>query len=346
VLGLGDLQYGSGALADFNAYYDPTWGRVKQITSPAPGNHDPFSSGYSAYFGARAPGRYYSYDLGAWHLISLDSNSVDAAQISWLRSDLAAYGGRRCVLAYWHHPRFSSGTTHGNSTSVTPFWTELYNAKAELVLSSHEHNYERFGPQDPNGVPDPVSGIREFVVGTGGRSHYGFGAPQPNSEVRNSDTYGVLKLTLRPGAYDWQFLPEDDAVFTDSGTGSCHSAADLALTKADAPDPVLRGERITYTLNVTNNGPSSASHLTVTDLLPAGMRVRSARVAHGRCTRKWPKVTCNIAELSSGETTAVTIVGRATKTGVVINSASVAAGEPVDLNPGNDQATAVTQVLP
>src|SRR4029453_2795157 len=227
VLGLGDLQYSSGALSAFNAYYDPTWGRVKSITSPSPGNHDPFSSGYSAYFGSRAPAPYHSSDIGEWHLIALDSNDVDSAQVSWLRSDLGANGTGKCLLAYWHHPRFSSGTEHGDSTRVAPFWTELYNANADLVLSGHEHNYERFVPQDPNGAADSARGIRGFVVGTGGRSHHGFGVPKPNSEVRSTGTFGVLELALRPGAYEWLFVPEAGKSFSDSGTGVCHSGAVL-----------------------------------------------------------------------------------------------------------------------
>ena len=221
VLTLGDNQYDSGELSAFESYYNPTWGRVKAITSPATGNHDPFSSGYSAYFGSRAPARYYSYDIGQWHLISLDSTNVDSTQVSWLRSDLSANAGGKCVLAYWHHPRFSSGTTHGNSTRVAPFWSELYSAGADVVLSSHEHNYERFSPQDPNGIA-AARGIRQFVVGTGGRNHYQFGPPQPNSEARGSGTFGVLELALRPGAYDWLFVPEAGRTFTDSGTRTCN----------------------------------------------------------------------------------------------------------------------------
>jgi glycosyl hydrolase family 99/calcineurin-like phosphoesterase family protein len=222
VLGLGDLQYESGALSAFNAYYDQTWGRVKSITSPATGNHDPFSSGYSAYFGQRAPGRYYSFDVGDWHLISLDSNSVDSTQVNWLRSDLAANKAKKCTLAYWHYPRFSSGSTHGNQTQVAPFWTELYAADADVVLSGHEHVYERFAPQTPGGAADPSRGIRQFVVGTGGRGHYGFGSVKANSEVRNADTFGVLDLTLGAIGYKWVFRPEAGKSFTDSGTGTCH----------------------------------------------------------------------------------------------------------------------------
>ncbi len=225
VLTLGDAQYEFGELSDFQTYYDPTWGRVKGITSPAPGNHDPFSSGYSAYFGSRAPGRYYSYDIGSWHLISLDSNNVDPGQVSWLRSDLAANAGGKCVLAYWHHARFTSGMQHGNDPTVQPFWTELYAAGADLVLNGHEHSYERFGPQDPNGTADAARGIREFVVGTGGKNVHPMGPPRANSEVRQAGTYGVLELALRPGRYEWLFVPEAGKTFSDSGTGVCHGAS-------------------------------------------------------------------------------------------------------------------------
>jgi hypothetical protein len=236
VLALGDTQYESGELSAFESYYDPTWGRVKEITSPSPGNHDPFSSGYAAYFGSRAPAPYYSYDIGQWHLISLDSNDVDSTQVSWLRSDLAANAGGKCVLAYWHRPRFSSGTTHGNGTRVAPFWTELYSAGADVVLSSHEHNYERFAPQDPNGMAS-ARGIRQFVVGTGGRSHYPFGVPQPNSEARGTGTFGVLELALRPGGYEWLFVPVAGQSFSDSGTGVCNSAAPVGYPRPISASP-------------------------------------------------------------------------------------------------------------
>jgi glycosyl hydrolase family 99/calcineurin-like phosphoesterase family protein len=222
VLTLGDIQYEDGAISAYNSYYDQTWGRVKSITSPAPGNHDPYSSGYSAYFGQLSPARYYSFDVGDWHLISLDSNSVDSTQVNWLRSDLAANKAKKCTLAYWHHPRFSSGGTHGNQTQVAPFWAELYAADADVVLSAHDHIYERFAPQTPSGAADSSRGIREFIVGTGGKSHYGVGSVKANSEVRNVDTFGVLQLTLGASDYKWSFKPIAGGSFTDSGTGSCH----------------------------------------------------------------------------------------------------------------------------
>ena len=234
VLPLGDLQYPDGVLDHFNASYDPTWGRVKGITYPAPGNHEYHqvgASGYYTYFQDRpftaSPG-YYSFDIGTWHLIALNSNcsavggcGAGSPQVQWLESDLAAHPAS-CTLAYWHHARFSSGANHGSSSGTQAFWASLYQNDADVVLVGHEHNYERFAPQTPSGTTDPARGIREFVVGTGGKSHYGFGAPIANSEVRNGDTFGVLKLTLHPGNYDWSFVPEAGATFTDTGSTSCH----------------------------------------------------------------------------------------------------------------------------
>ena len=185
VLPLGDIQYENGELANFNAYYDPTWGRVKAITYPAPGNHEyntPGAPGYYSYFSSRtsAPG-YYSYDIGSWHLIALNSNcsaiggcGTTSTETQWLRNDLAAHPNS-CTLAYWHHPRFNSGAEHGSDTAYQPFWQALYDANADVVLVGHEHVYERFAPQTPTGAADAVRGIRQFTVGTGGKSHYTFG---------------------------------------------------------------------------------------------------------------------------------------------------------------------------
>ena len=247
VLTLGDNQYEKGALAAFQSSYDPSWGRVKSITHPAVGNHEygtKTAAGYFTYFGAAAgpPGRgYYSYDLGAWHLISLNSNcgivscAAGSPQESWLKADLQSHP-TSCTLAYWHHPRFSSGG-HGNDIKTTPLWNDLYNAGADLVLVGHDHDYERFAPQTPDALPDPSFGIREFVVGTGGRSHYSFHSIKPNSQVRNSDTFGVLRLTLHVASYDWRFMPEAGKTFTDAGSADCHGAPGgplLKLTPASA----------------------------------------------------------------------------------------------------------------
>ena len=227
VLTLGDNAYQDGSPSQYTSYYDPNWGKYKTKTSPAPGNHDYHTSGgagYFGYFGSQAPAPYYSFDLGSWHLISLNgevSVSTGSAQETWLKADLAAHPGQ-CTLAYWHEPRFSSGSVHGSDSSFDPFWRDLYAAGADVVLNGHEHNYERFAPQNPSGQTDS-KGIREFVVGTGGADEgsYPFGTPVANSEVRKSTTHGVLKLTLHPGSYDWQFVPAAGSSFTDSGSGSC-----------------------------------------------------------------------------------------------------------------------------
>ncbi len=215
VLALGDNQYEGGELANYDAFYTPDWGRVKSITMPTPGNHDPPSSGYSAYWGVPPN---YSFDVGKWHLISLDSTTTGrAAATAFLEADLAEHSNL-CTLAYWHHPRFSSGS-HGDNAALAPFWDRLYAAGADVVLTGHDHTYERFAPQTPAAEPSPT-GIRAFVVGTGGRSLYGFGTIRANSEVRIGH-YGVLRMTLDPDSYDWRFQG-DDGVTYDSGSGVCH----------------------------------------------------------------------------------------------------------------------------
>jgi hypothetical protein len=225
----GDNAYENGSAADYSQCYDPTWGRHKSRTRPAIGNHEyntVGAAGYFDYFGTAAGDRskgYYSYDLGAWHVIVLNSNLLMTAgsfQETWLRADLAAHP-MRCTLAIWHHPRFSSGH-HGSSTTLQPLWQALYDANADLVVSGHDHIYERFKPQTPDGQVDLTRGIREFVVGTGGASFYAFEHPAPNSEVKNDVTHGVLKLTLYGDRYDWKFVPVAGSSFTDSGTGTCH----------------------------------------------------------------------------------------------------------------------------
>ena len=230
---LGDNVYENGSATEYTNCYAPSWGRHKARTRPSVGNHEyqtANASGYYGYFGSAAgdPATgYYSYDLGAWHVVVLNSNcsivSCDAgsAQEHWLRADLAA-NTKSCTLAYFHHPRFNSGASHGNSTAVGPFWNALYDYDADVILNGHEHLYERFAPQTPNAAGDVARGIRQFTVGTGGRSFYSIGTIQPNSEIRNNATYGVLKLTLGTGNYSWQFVPVAGMTFTDTGSGNCH----------------------------------------------------------------------------------------------------------------------------
>jgi hypothetical protein len=233
VMALGDLAYPNGAPEDFKCY-DKTWGRVKDRTRPAVGNHEFHSMGasyYFQYFGAAAGDPktgYYSYELGTWHVVVLNSECKEVGgceagspEEKWLRADLAAHPAG-CTLAYFHKPRFSSGLNHGNDPEVGAFWQALYDANAELILNGHDHDYERFAPQDPNGRAAAKRGIREFVVGTGGKNLREFGIPKANSEVRNNTAFGVLKLTLKATGYDWKFIPEAGKTFTDSGSGNCH----------------------------------------------------------------------------------------------------------------------------
>ncbi len=235
VLLLGDNQYEAGSLADYKKYYEPTWGRFKSITYPAPGNHEYGTSnatGYYSYFGTQAGAAtkgYYSFDLGSWHVVAINTNdgcsavgcSASSAQVTWLKDDLQK-NAKKCTLAFWHHPRFNSGASHGNFTGAQALWDTLYAAGADVVLNGHEHVYERFDPQDPSGVADSQKGIRQFTVGTGGRAFYAFGTTKANSVVRRSDTYGILKMTLKADSYDWAFVPIAGSTFTDTGSGTCH----------------------------------------------------------------------------------------------------------------------------
>ncbi|MEV0456579.1 CBM96 family carbohydrate-binding protein [Catellatospora methionotrophica] len=226
----GDNVYTNGTASEFSSYYNPTWGRHKARTRPAPGNHDyntSGASGYYNYFGSVAgpSGQgYYSYDLGNWHVVSLNSNismSAGSAQETWLRNDLAA-SGKPCTIAYWHHPLFTSGANHAPSTSTRPLYQALYDYDADVIVWGHNHQYERFAPMNANGSADSSRGIRSFVAGMGGAGFYGFGTIAPNSQARNSDTWGVLKFTLHANSYDWQFVPQAGKTYNDSGTGSCH----------------------------------------------------------------------------------------------------------------------------
>ncbi len=229
----GDNAYENGSASEFANCYQPTWGRVKDRTMPAAGNHDWNTSGaagYLAYFGSvAAPDgvTWYSTDLGSWHVIVLDADcgkvggcEASSPQGRWLADDLAAHATKRCTLAIWHQPRFSSGE-HGNDPAVAPFWDQLYAAGAELVINGHDHDYERFAPQDPAGVETRPGGIREIVVGTGGATLRSFHTLAANSEFRLAGTWGVLRLTLHPLNYDWEFLPVSGDI-TDSGSTPCH----------------------------------------------------------------------------------------------------------------------------
>jgi 3',5'-cyclic AMP phosphodiesterase CpdA len=230
VFTLGDNAYPSATAEQLANCYGPTWGRHLGRTRSTPGNHEwEVSAGapYFAYFGANGAGPsgrgYYSFELGAWHIVSLNANIAagpGSPQLEWLRSDLAAHPAS-CTLAYWHHPLFSSGG-NGNTPNMRDVWRILDGADADVVLSGHDHTYERFAPQTADGSFD-ARGIRSFVVGTGGAPLYGMPMMRSNSEVRENRTWGVLKLTLHASSYDWEFVPVDGQLFRDFGNAECVS---------------------------------------------------------------------------------------------------------------------------
>lgn len=230
----GDNVYPSGSLDDFAAHYEPTWGRHKGRTQPAPGNHEYATEDardYFAYFGPLAgeTGRgFRSFDLGAWHVVILDSNctrngagcEAGSAQEQWLRADLAA-SDARCTIAISHHPRFSSGT-HGPTSEVDALWRVLHENGVELLVSGHDHDYERFAPLDAEGRLDRPSGVRQLVVGTGGAELRRIERASPDSEAASDATFGVLVLELFADGYDWRFVPVAGNTFTDAGSTPCH----------------------------------------------------------------------------------------------------------------------------
>jgi hypothetical protein len=236
VLTLGDAAYPRGSVKNFNDCYEPSWGRFKGRTKPVPGNHEyetKRARGYFDYFGdvAGEPGQgYYSYDLAEWHLLALNSNCQEVGgcadgspQLGWLREDLATNNDVECTLAYFHYPLFTSGKKRRPGfPEVKPLWEALYAAGADVVLSAHDHNYQRFAPQNPEGEADRNRGIRQFVVGTGGANLYAIANPIGGVEVYNDETNGVLKLTLRSKSYAWRFISAEGEGFTDSGKASCH----------------------------------------------------------------------------------------------------------------------------
>jgi hypothetical protein len=226
VLTLGDNQYESGTAAAYKAVFAPTWGKYKSIMYPAIGNHEYLTNGAAGYFGYFNVPAYYSFNLGDWHMISLDSEcsyvggcQAGSKQEQWLLADLAAHPSV-CTLVYWHEPRWSSGE-HQDATQMSTIWADLAAAHVSVVLSGHNHDYERFSPLNANGQVDPA-GPTEFVVGTGGKNHYGFTVAPLNGElVRNDQSFGVIKMTLGPTSYSWSFVPAPGYTFHDSGSANC-----------------------------------------------------------------------------------------------------------------------------
>jgi hypothetical protein len=239
VLAIGDLQYEHGEYANFQASFDPSWGRLKPIMRPALGNHEygtPGAAGYFDYFngpgvqsgqaGERGKG-YYSFDVGSWHVVALNSEcdhiggcGSSSPQIRWLQADLGAHPNL-CTAVYWHRPHFTSGR-NSDDGDMRAAWDAAYAGNVDLILNGHDHLYERFGPQTPDGAGDPARGIRQLTIGEGGRSRHAFVTAAPNSEFRDNLTLGVAELTLREGAYDWHYVGAPSGRIADSGSGSCH----------------------------------------------------------------------------------------------------------------------------
>jgi hypothetical protein len=301
---LGDTQYENGELSNYQRYFSPTWGRLKSISRPVPGNHEygtANAAGYFDYFngtgqangaaGARGQG-YYSFNVGSWHVVSLNSNCsivpcyAGSAQERWLRADLAA-NTQPCTLAQWHHPRWSSDINELTSTATDPLVQALYDSGADLLLAGHAHDYERFAPQDPDGTPDTARGITQIVVGTGGRSEVAF-APQaePNSIVRKTGTYGVLRLNMHSGSYDYKFLPIAGQTWTDSGAGTCHKAASSqqrVLNFAPSGDTYANSTAPTKnfgksTVLIGDGSPQIETYLKFTVAGLNGAKVKSAKL--------------------------------------------------------------------
>ena len=255
IVPLGDNAYENGTVDEYTNCYGPNWGAYKAASRPTAGNHDYLTTGAAGYYGffgtlaGDSAKGYYSYDLGSWHVVVLNSNCVQVGgcwagspQEAWLRSDLAAHPSS-CKLAYWHEPLFTSGGVGANG-GMKAFWQDLYDYRADLVLNGHAHMYERFAQQDANAVAT-AAGIREFVVGTGGKGLYGLGAIAANSQIVNNTTFGVLKLVLHSSSYDWAFLPIAGQTFTDSGTAACHGGAPAGAAKQAAADArVLQGQPV------------------------------------------------------------------------------------------------------
>ncbi|MGY0231394.1 choice-of-anchor J domain-containing protein [Longispora urticae] len=279
----GDNAYNSGSASEYRDKYDPYYGKFKDKTYPSPGNHEyntSNASGYFGYFGTRAgpAGKgYYSFDVGDWHFVSLNSNidmGSSSPQVTWLKNDLAA-NTKPCTAGYWHHPRFS-GSSHGDQTAVNPLFTALYNARADLVVVGHDHNYQRFAPSKPDGTRDDVNGLRELLIGTGGTGVYGLDSnTAAEREKGNADTFGVGRLTLSATGYKADFVPVAGRTFTDTVSGTCHKATtgpDFGVTVNPTSLSVPQAASGSATVSVASlNGFTGATSLTASGL-PAGVQ--------------------------------------------------------------------------
>ena len=339
VLPLGDIQYYCGGYQAFLQSYDLSWGRVQGITRPVVGNHEyiktadpngPSSgcditndkaAGYFNYFGAAAgnPGQgYYSYDIGTWHLIALNSNCGDVGgctpnspQGQWLQADLAAHQNA-CTLAYWHIPFFSSGGRA--ETNMRDIWPILYNNNVDVILNGHDHIYERFLPQKPDGSLDLARGIRQFTVGTGGANLTFIETIAANSEVRNADTYGILKLTLHPTGYDWEFVPEAGKTFTDSGTGYCYNGDIQDTVQPTAPTNLkasaIAGNEVHLNWTASTDNRGVAGYQVFRNGIYIGSATGTSYVdttTQSQTTYNYSVVAMDVAALTSSPSNIVTV---------------------------------------
>ncbi|RSN28890.1 metallophosphoesterase [Amycolatopsis sp. WAC 04169] len=338
----GDNAYSSGTLSEYKNNYDPYYGQFKAITYPTPGNHEyntSGASGYFDYFGARAGERgkgYYSFDVGDWHFVALNSNitrGTGSAQETWLKNDLAA-STKPCTAAFFHHPRFSRGS-HGDDTSVRPFFQALYDAKADLVVVGHDHNYQRYAPSRPDGTRDDANGVRELLIGTGGRGYYNFDQSSAAvQEAGNTNTFGVGKLTLSATDYRSDFVPVPGRTFTDTATGKCKKAVSSpAFSVGTSPSSVSvrPGGTASVTVNVGSTGGFTAATTLSVSGLPTGVTgtISPSSVAPPANGTATATLTLTASDTASGSASATVTgtSGSTTQTAKVTVSVGAAGGE-------------------
>jgi uncharacterized repeat protein (TIGR01451 family) len=349
LLGLGDYQYGCGTPAEYAQSYGPTWGFFNSIIDPSAGNHeystsknsatgaacpDPNNAAqdYFSYFGApahQATAGEYSFNVGKWHLISLNANcsktnvggcGSGSAQTQWLQSDLNA-NSQPCVLAYWHQPRWTA--TGANASAYATWWNVLYAAHVDVVLNGHVHTYARFGPLNPSGGADAANGIREVIVGTGGESLQSASTSASPAPLANFRTFGYLRMVLEATGYDAQFIDSTGAV-KDTFSGTCHGTAPppagLDISQA-APASVQADAATSYTVTVTNPGAASQSNVTVTDNPPPNAQSVSATPSQGSCSGQGP-ITCSLGTLAPGDSATVAVNATPILTPTAVNVAA------------------------
>jgi uncharacterized repeat protein (TIGR01451 family) len=351
LLGLGDYQYGCGTPAEFAQSYGPSWGFFNSVIDPSAGNHeystttnsatgtpcpDPNTAGqdYFTYFGSRAhpaTAGEYSFNLGSWHLISLNANcsktnvggcSSSSPQTQWLSADLAA-NSQPCVLAYWHQPRWTA--TSSNNSTYNAWWNLLYAAHADLVLNGHIHTYARFAPLTPAGAVDTTNGITEVIVGTGGESLQAASSAANPKPLNNQRLFGYLRMVLQPTGYTAAFVTSSGAT-KDSFSGTCHGAGappkPLTISQSASAESVQADSPVTHTVTVTNPGTADQTNVVVTDTPPAADMNVSASASQGSCSSATP-IVCSLGTLTAGASATITVTGTPIMPPTATNGVSV-----------------------